>query len=99
MIGSSDLNAVAEGEADAAVVNGQFRTPRHIIRMIVDLMQPRADDLICEKTLPTLMQTNGTKKSTQMPKGRNTKWHPDTRGSGSRMPCFFLMPGFISALP
>ena len=21
-----------------------------------------------------------------MPKGRNTKWHPDTRDSGSRMP-------------
>ena len=29
-----------------------------------------------------------------MPKGRNTKWHPDTRDSGSRMP--FLFGGFIS---
>ena len=40
-----------------AGVNGQFRTPRHIIKMMVDLMQPKADDLICEKTLPTLINT------------------------------------------
>ena len=30
-----------------AGVNGQFRTPRHIIRMMVELMQPRPDDVIC----------------------------------------------------
>ena len=29
-------------------VNGQFRTPRHIIRMMVELMQPRPDDVICD---------------------------------------------------
>ena len=28
--------------------NGQFRTPRHIIRMIVDMMAPTADEIICE---------------------------------------------------
>ena len=49
-----------------AGVNGQFRTPRHIIRMMVDLMQPKADDVICEKTLPTLIQTNETYESTQI---------------------------------
>lgn len=31
-----------------AGVNGQFRTPRHIIRMMVDMMAPRADEVICE---------------------------------------------------
>lgn len=31
-----------------AGVNGQFRTPRHIIRMMVALMEPKADDVICE---------------------------------------------------
>ncbi|MGN1021769.1 MAG: type I restriction-modification system subunit M N-terminal domain-containing protein [Aristaeellaceae bacterium] len=31
-----------------AGVNGQFRTPRHIIRMMVDMMAPRADEIICE---------------------------------------------------
>ena len=28
-----------------AGVNGQFRTPRHIIRMMVDLMQPKENDI------------------------------------------------------
>lgn len=39
-----------------AGVNGQFRTPRHIIRMMVALMRPKPDDVICEKTLSTLIQ-------------------------------------------
>lgn len=29
-------------------LNGQFRTPRHIIRMMVELMDPKADDVICD---------------------------------------------------
>ena len=36
-----------------AGVNGQFRTPRHIIRMMVDLMQPKPDDLICDPACGT----------------------------------------------
>lgn len=28
--------------------NGQFRTPRHIIKMIVDMMQPTTEDIICD---------------------------------------------------
>ena len=36
-----------------AGVNGQFRTPRHIIRMMVDLMQPKVDDLICDPACGT----------------------------------------------
>jgi len=28
--------------------NGQFRTPRHIIKMMVDMMQPKKDDTICD---------------------------------------------------
>ena len=31
-----------------AGTNGQFRTPRHIIRMMVELMDPQADDVICD---------------------------------------------------
>lgn len=27
---------------------GQFRTPRHIIRMMVDMMKPTTDDIICD---------------------------------------------------
>ena len=36
-----------------AGVNGQFRTPRHIIRMMVDMMQPKADELVCDPACGT----------------------------------------------
>lgn len=31
--------------------NGQFRTPRHIIKMIVQLMKPSPDDVICDPAM------------------------------------------------
>ncbi len=31
-----------------AGVNGQFRTPRHIIKMIVELMEPKTNEIICD---------------------------------------------------
>lgn len=39
--------------------NGQFRTPRHIIKMMVELMKPRPEDTICEIIIPSLIQRNG----------------------------------------
>lgn len=33
--------------------NGQFRTPRHIIRMMVELMNPKAEDVICDPACGT----------------------------------------------
>ena len=36
-----------------AGVNGQFRTPRHIIDMMVKLMQPNPDDIICDPACGT----------------------------------------------
>ena len=36
-----------------AGVNGQFRTPRHIIRMMVDMMDPKADEVICDPACGT----------------------------------------------
>ena len=36
-----------------AGVNGQFRTPRHIIKMMVELMQPAANELICDPACGT----------------------------------------------
>lgn len=29
-------------------VNGQFRTPRHIIRMMVEMMDPQTNETICD---------------------------------------------------
>ncbi len=34
-------------------INGQFRTPRHIIRMMVELMDPKPDDVICDPACGT----------------------------------------------
>ncbi len=36
-----------------AGVNGQFRTPRHIIRMMVDMLGPRPDDTVCDPACGT----------------------------------------------
>ncbi len=36
-----------------AGTNGQFRTPRHIIRMMVELMDPKADEIICDPSCGT----------------------------------------------
>ena len=33
--------------------NGQFRTPRHIIRMMVEIVDPKADDVICDPACGT----------------------------------------------
>ena len=33
--------------------NGQFRTPRHIIRMMVELMKPKPEDIICDPACGT----------------------------------------------
>jgi type I restriction enzyme M protein len=33
--------------------NGQFRTPRHIIKMMVDMVQPQIDDVICDPSSGT----------------------------------------------
>jgi len=36
------------GKIASAGQNGQFRTPRHIIRLIVELTAPQLDDVICD---------------------------------------------------
>ncbi|WP_298416799.1 class I SAM-dependent DNA methyltransferase [uncultured Kordia sp.] len=42
------LSKIAE-----AGTNGQFRTPRHIIRMMVEITQPTQDDIICDPSCGT----------------------------------------------
>ena len=36
-----------------AGVNGQFRTPRHIIKMMVELMEPKPNEIICDPACGT----------------------------------------------
>ncbi len=42
------LNKIAQSG-----LNGQFRTPRHIIKMMVELMSPKPDDIICDPACGT----------------------------------------------
>jgi type I restriction enzyme M protein len=37
-------------------INGQFRTPRHIIRMMVELMDPGPDEIVCENCTTSLIR-------------------------------------------
>ncbi len=39
------------GKMAASGNNGQFRTPRHIIKMMVDMMQPTLNDTICDPAM------------------------------------------------
>ena len=45
---------------------GEFFTPRNVMKMVVEMMNPQINEKVLEKTLPTLIQTNETKKSTQI---------------------------------
>ena len=51
-----DLYEYMLGKLSTAGQNGQFRTPRHIIRMMVELMQPTPDDRICENCTTSLIR-------------------------------------------
>ena len=46
-----DVYEYVLGKMAASGNNGQFRTPRHIIRMMVDLMQPTLNDIICDPAM------------------------------------------------
>lgn len=46
-----DVYEYVLGKMAASGNNGQFRTPRHIIRMMVELMQPKLNDVICDPAM------------------------------------------------
>lgn len=48
-----DLYEYLLGKLATAGTNGQFRTPRHIIAMMVALMQPQQQDVICDPSCGT----------------------------------------------
>jgi type I restriction enzyme M protein len=50
---NGDLYEYLLSKIASAGVNGQFRTPRHIIQLMVDLMAPRPDDDICDPACGT----------------------------------------------
>jgi len=48
-----DLYEYLLSKLTTAGTNGQFRTPRHIIRMMVELMAPKPGDVICDPACGT----------------------------------------------
>lgn len=46
-----DVYEYVLGKMAASGTNGQFRTPRHIIRMMVELMKPTLRDTICDPAM------------------------------------------------
>lgn len=48
-----DIYEYLLSKLSTAGVNGQFRTPRHIIAMMVELMAPKPDDVICDPSCGT----------------------------------------------
>lgn len=50
---NGDLYEYLLSKLASAGVNGQFRTPRHIIDVMVDLMEPTAEDTICDPACGT----------------------------------------------
>ena len=48
-----DIYEYLLSKLSTAGVNGQFRTPRHIIRMMVEMMAPHPDEVICDPACGT----------------------------------------------
>ena len=50
---TGDLYEYLLNKISQSGINGQFRTPRHIIKMMVELMQPKPDFTICDPACGT----------------------------------------------
>lgn len=48
-----DLYEYLLSKISSSGTNGQFRTPRHIIKMMVELIQPKPNDVICDPSCGT----------------------------------------------
>lgn len=61
-----DLYEYMLGKLATAGQNGQFRTPKHIREMMVELLQPTPDDTICEIKTIGLIQRYDTHRQQNM---------------------------------
>ena len=48
-----DLYEYMLGKLATAGQNGQFRTPKHIIKMMVELVDPKPEEIICDPACGT----------------------------------------------
>ena len=66
LLGRTYEYCIAQFAAYEGVKGGEFYTPASIVKTIVAILKPFENCRVYEKTLPTLIQTNETKKSTQI---------------------------------
>ena len=67
--------------------NGQFRTPRHIIRLMVDMTAPTPNDVLCDPAAGTcgfLMATGEYQTASGRTRSRRSRLRPGTFPNGSR---------------
>jgi len=48
-----DLYEYLLGKLNTAGINGQFRTPRHVIRLMVEMLDPQPDETVCDPACGT----------------------------------------------
>src|SRR6267154_6134522 len=51
-----DLYEYMLGKIASAGQNGQFRTPRHIIRLMVEMVEPKPTDVVCDPACGTFLR-------------------------------------------
>ncbi|WP_444922173.1 N-6 DNA methylase [Microbulbifer sp. CnH-101-G] len=79
-----DLYEYLLSKLTTAGINGQFRTPRHIIRAIIELMDPDATDRICDPACGTAGFLSTTYEfilqKYSSPEGTITEWVTNEKG-------------------
>jgi type I restriction enzyme M protein len=84
-----DLYEYLLSKLTTAGINGQFRTPRHIIRLMVELMEPQPTDRICDPACGTagflvesydyLLRSHSSPAGIHSEIVRNEKGEPETQ--------------------
>ena len=80
-----DLYEYMLGKIASAGQNGQFRTPRHIIQLMVELTAPTPQDIMCDPASGTCGST--IRKSSATTGSRNTFTTACSMASTSTTPC------------
>ncbi len=90
-----DLYEYMLGKIATAGQNGQFRTPRHLIRLMVELTAPEPTDVICDpavgtpafSSLPVNTYANAIRNSSSTKSTAITSTVPSSTASISTTPC------------
>lgn len=90
-----DLYEYMLGKIASAGQNGQFRTPRHIIQLMVELTAPTPRDVICVRPAappassspPANTSATATPRSSVTPGSKNTSMRTPSTASTSTTPC------------